>query len=124
MSAWQAVEDLIGVLSTGAPGLPAAGHVSMTRPVSGGALPAIVVTAEDVAEQSAGVGRLVGNGSPHGGPTTTSRCSGRLAIELWAPGEPVMRQLAEATKSALAQPAAAAAGRRFLRLAVRAFGPI
>jgi hypothetical protein len=124
MSAWEALEDLIEALRAATPGDLVDGRVSLTRPASGDPLPAVVVAAEDVAEQSAGVGRLVGNAAPDGGPTTTSRCSGRLRSELWAADEPAMTQLAEAVMAALAPAGGAAARRRFHRLAVRAFGPI
>jgi hypothetical protein len=124
MSAWQAVEGLIGVLSTGPARVLPAGHASLTRPAVVGDLPAVVVTADEVAEHAAGLGGLVRNRPPNGTASTATRCSGQLALELWAADQATMKTLADAIFHALAPTNEALAKAGFMRLTVRAIGPI
>jgi hypothetical protein len=124
MSVWQVVDDLIELLRADASNAPPAGHVSLTRPAASADLPAIVVTAQDVADEAAGVGRLVENRPAGGAPATASRCSGRLALELWAADQAEIDKLSDATFRALATTATTGARLRFLRLAVSGYGPI
>ncbi len=123
MSAWQAIQKLTDVLGTlPATALPA-GHASSIRPTTIADLPAIVITAEDVAERGAGVGGLVRNAPAPGPSSLGSRCSGRLVLELRAAGQPAMKRLSDATFAALA-PSKAIADAGFLRLTVRDVGAI
>jgi hypothetical protein len=124
MSAWQALNGVIEMLSAIPTAVLPAGNASLVRPVAIDDLPTIIVTAEDVSEQSSGVGRLVRN-QPKGGPASTaSRCAGRLTLELWAADETAMTDLAAATFAALAPTRRALADAGFIRLTVRAIGPI
>jgi hypothetical protein len=124
VSAWQAVGDLIKALGSVPVAVLPAGHASLVRPGAPADLPAIVVTADDVSEQAAGVGGLVRSRSPEGTPVTATRCSGALALELWAADQAAIIKLADATFEALAPTADAVSKSGFLRLAVRAIGPV
>lgn len=124
MSAWQAIQQLQGLLGDIPPGVLPAGHCSTARPSAASQLPAAVLSADDVEEISAGLGGLVGAGPPPvTGSSTATRCSGILAVELWTTSAGAMDDLAEATFTALRSTPAGLAETGFTRLTVRSLGP-
>ena len=124
VSAWQAIQQLQGLLGEIPTGLLPAGHCSTARPSAAAQMPAAVVSADDVDELSGGLGGLVGASHPPAtGASTASRCSGILGIELWAATPAAMNDLAEATFAALRSTPAGLAETGFSRLTLRSIGP-
>lgn len=126
MSAWLAIQKLQSLLAEIPVDVLPAGHCTTTRPAATSELPAIAVSADDVAETSAGLGGHVGTRrlpGPAWASSTATRSTGTLGVELWAVGATAMGALAEATFSALRATPTALAEAGFERLTVRSVGP-
>jgi hypothetical protein len=120
------LKGLTGVLQSLPSSTIPSAHVSIGRPTSGGALPAIAVSATAVQDLPAGVGRLVGTtrlSDTVWSSTTGSRIAGEVSVELWAADQAAMTTLADAVFELLDDPSVLEdAG--FLRFAVASAGPV
>jgi len=126
MSAWQAIQKLQLLLGEIPSDTLPVGHCSTARPSATSDLPAVVVSAEDVDEISAGLGGLVATRrlpGPGWESSTATRCSGVLAVELWTATAAAMVELADATFQALRSTPAGLAQTGFTSLTVRSIGP-
>jgi hypothetical protein len=124
MSTWQAIQSLTMVLSDLSVDVLPAGGASMARPATSGDLSAIVVSATEVKEDSAGVGGVVEAWPAKTPSSRAARCSGRLALELWGQDTAAVMALAAATFEALRPQSPALGQAGFLRLSVHSTGPI
>jgi hypothetical protein len=127
MPVWQAIQSLIEVLRTIPSDVVPAEHVSARRPDVAADLPAVVVSAQEVSELPAGLGRLVGTrrlSDTAWSSTTATRSSGQFLVELWASDQAELDALAEAAFGQLEGQAEAVTAAGFLFLSVRSAGPM
>ena len=127
MSAWQAIQSLVGVLRRIPAGVVPPDHIGPSRPRAPAGLPAIAVAAHEVRESVSGVGGVVSSRrisetlwSSASGRTTT----GRFELEGWAANEAAMTRLADAVFAVLGGPPETMAAAGFVRLTTTSVGPV